>query len=253
MGNRVWRGGRYWLLGVATVTPFLACLALVPFRDRFANTSAALILVLIVVAVATAGDRLAGVLAACSAGLWFDFFLTQPFQTFAITSNTDVQTLLLLLAVGVAVTEITHWGRRQQARASQRTGYLEGIDIVATAVAAGTSSPSALIDTVCQQMAGLLNLTRCRFDYGTGLGYPRLETDGRLSRDHQEWDVDTMGLPTDVDTELMVESGGRFMGRFLLTAGPSSRPARVERLVAIALAAQVGAVLRAYKDTHPLH
>jgi hypothetical protein len=43
------------------------------------------------------------------------------------------------------------------------------------------------------------------------------------------------------------------MGRFLLTAGPSSHPALVERLVAVALAAQVGAMLRAYKDTHPLH
>lgn len=75
-------------------------------------------------------------------------------------------------------------------------------------------------------MAAVLSLTRCRFDYGTGLDYPRLETDGRLRRGQQEWDVDTTGLPTDVDTELIVESGGRFMGRFLLTAAPiRTRPA----------------------------
>jgi K+-sensing histidine kinase KdpD len=118
-----WR--RYWLLVVAVLAPLLACLALVPFRDRFANTSAALVLGLIVVAVATAGDRLSGVLAACSSGLWFDFFLTQPYQRFAVTSGADVETLLLLLAVGVAVTEITHRGRRQQAKATQRARYLE--------------------------------------------------------------------------------------------------------------------------------
>ena len=241
------------LLGVAVLAPLLACLSMVPFRDSFANTNtnAALVLVLVVVAVATAGDRLAGVLAACSAGLWFDFFLTQPYQRFAVTSGADVQTLLLLLTVGVAVTEITHWGRRQHARATQRAGYLEGIEQIAAASAAGTSSPSTLIDTVCEQMAAVLGLTRCRFDYGTGLDYPRLETDGRLRRGRQEGDGETTGLPTDVDTELIVESGGRFMGRFLLTAGPDTHPARLERLVAIALAAQVGAALRAY-DTRRL-
>lgn len=247
VGVRLRRGKRYWLLGVAVLAPLLACLSMVPFRESFANTSAALVLVLVVVAVATAGDRLAGVLAACSAGLWFDFFLTQPYQRFAVTSGADVQTLLLLLTVGVAVTEITHWGRRQHARATQRAGYLEGIEQIAAASAAGTSSPSTLIDTVCEQMAAVLGLTRCRFDYGTGLDYPRLVTDGRLRRGRQEWDGETTGLPTDMDTELIVESGGRFMGRFLLTAGPDTHPARLERLVAIALAAQVGAALRAYE------
>jgi hypothetical protein len=87
VGVRLRRGKRYWLLGVAVLAPLLACLSMVPFRESFANTSAALVLVLVVVAVATAGDRLAGVLAACSAGLWFDFFLTQPYQRFAVTSG----------------------------------------------------------------------------------------------------------------------------------------------------------------------
>jgi len=233
------------------LAPLLACLSLVPFRDSLANTSAALVLVQIVVAVATAGDRLVGVLAACSAGLWFDFFLTEPSQRFTVTSGADGQALLLMLAVGAAVTEITHWGRQQRARATQRAGYLEGIEIIATASAAGTSSPSTLIETVCEQMAAVLGLTRCRFHYGTGLNYPRLETDGRLRRGHQEWDGDTTGLPTDGDSELIVESGGRFMGRFLLNAGPDTHPAHLERLVAIALAVQVGAALRPY-DTRRL-
>jgi hypothetical protein len=132
--------------------------------------------------------------------------------------------LVLLLAVGVAVTEITHWGRRQQEAANQREGYLGDIETTAAAVAAGDSSPSALIDTVCDHITAVLGLSRCRFDYGTGLGLPRLEADGRLRRDRQLLDVETSGLPTDVATELVVESGGRFMGRFLLTAGPDTHP-----------------------------
>jgi hypothetical protein len=228
------------------------CLALVPLRGTIANTSAALVLVLVVVAVATAGNRPAGVLAAVSAGIWFDFLLTRPYQRLAITSAHDVETLVLLLAVGVAVTEITHWGRRQQEAANQREGYLGDIETTAAAVAAGDSSPSALIDTVCDHITAVLGLSRCRFDYGTGLGLPRLEADGRLRRDRQLLDVETSGLPTDVATELVVESGGRFMGRFLLTAGPDTHPTRLQLLVATALATQVGAALRAYSDTRDL-
>jgi hypothetical protein len=37
--------------------PFLACLALVPFRDSMANTNAALVLALIIVAVADTAFR----------------------------------------------------------------------------------------------------------------------------------------------------------------------------------------------------
>lgn len=237
------------LLTGAIVAPLIVCLILVPLRDSFANTNEALVLVLVLVAIATAGDRLAGVLAAVSAGLFFDLLLTKPYETFRIADSADVQTTLLLLGVGVAVTEIAHWGRRQQTAASRREGYLEGIEATAEAAAAGSSSTSALIGTVATQIASVLRLSRCRFDYGTGLGHPQLEADGRVRRGNQWWDVDAAGLPTDVDTDLVVESGGRFMGRFLLTAGPGTRPSRAELRVALALANQVGAALRAYDDT----
>jgi hypothetical protein len=248
MGTREWASRRYQLLAGAVIAPLLACLILVPLRDKFANTNEALLLVLVLVAVATAGDRLAGVLAAGSAGLCFDFFLTQPYERFRIADSADVQSTLLLLGVGIAVTEIAHWGRRQQATAGRRAGYLEGIEATAEAAAAGSSSTSALIETVASQIATVLRLTRCRFDYGTGLGHPQLEADGRVRRGDQTWDVDTVGLPTDVDTDLVVESGGVFMGRFLLTAAPGTRPSRTELRVALALANQVGAALRAHSD-----
>ena len=40
-----------------------------------------------VVAVAAAGHRAAGVLAAVSAAVWFDFFLTVPYERFTITGR----------------------------------------------------------------------------------------------------------------------------------------------------------------------
>jgi K+-sensing histidine kinase KdpD len=49
---------------------------------------------------------LAAVLAAGSTAVWFDFFLTQPYERFTITRRTDIETIVLLLVIGVAVTKI---------------------------------------------------------------------------------------------------------------------------------------------------
>ncbi|MEU7905749.1 DUF4118 domain-containing protein [Actinoplanes sp. NPDC049118] len=66
------------------------------------------------VAVAASGNRLAGYLAALSAGVWFDFYFTEPYQRLTIGDRSDVETFVLLLAVGIAVTELAVWvvGRR---------------------------------------------------------------------------------------------------------------------------------------------
>ena len=247
---RTWRmPGRDRLALVAAFAAPLALAAiLVPWRASFPNTDAALVLILVVVAVAANGYRLAGYVAALSAAIWFDFFLTRPYESLAIVSAADVQTTLLLLGVGAAVTEIAYRGRAQHAMASKRLGYLDGVEATAKIAAEGSSSPSALIERVADQIVQVMGLEKCRFDYGMGLDYPRLEPAGSLRWRSQSWAVDSFGLPADKATELVVESGGRFMGRFLLQANSRSRPSRAERMVATALAAQVGAALAAYRD-----
>ena len=188
---------------------------------------------------------MAGVLAALSAALWFDVFLTRPFERITITDRADLETTTLLLAVGVGVTELAAWGHRQRANAHRDAGYLDGIRAAAEAVAAGSSSQD-LIDEVSRQLTRVLGLRTCRFQYGVaGLGHPaRLRDDGQVERDSAVWDVERDGLPADVDIELLVESGGRLQGRFLLTAGSDAHPSSAQRLVAVTLAAQVGASLR---------
>src|SRR5579862_4506308 len=123
------------LAGVAA--PLALAAVLVPFRAGFPNTDAALAMLLVVVAVAANGDRLAGVLAAVSTAVWFDFFLTRPYERFTITRRTDIETTALILAVGIAVTEIAVRGRRQHTAAARRAGYLDGINAAARAVATG--------------------------------------------------------------------------------------------------------------------
>ena len=227
----------------ALVAPLALTVILVPFRTSFPNTDAALALVLVVVAVATNGYRLAGYLAALSAAVWFDFFLTRPYEHFSITRRADIETTVLLLVIGVAVTELAVWARREHAAASRRAGYLDGINAAAHSVAAG-GSPSELIDQVSGRLTELLSLRTCTFQYGrAGLGRPaRLRNDGRVVTDHRTWDA-AEALPTDTDIELLVEAGGVLQGRFLMRAGPDAHPSLEQRLVAIAFADQVGAAL----------
>ena len=138
---------------VSAVLPLAACGVLALFRDTVANTNAALALVLLVVAAASTGVRLAGVMAALSSALGFDYFLTEPYNALNISERADLQTAVLLLLVGAAVTEIALWGRREQARASLEQGYLDGVLGTAATVAAGRSSTDELIDSVCRLTA----------------------------------------------------------------------------------------------------
>ncbi len=234
----------------ALAAPLALAAVLVPFRASFPNTDAALALLLVVVAVAADGYRLAGFLAAVSVAVWFDFFLTQPYERFTITRRTDIETTVLLLVIGVAVTEIAVWGRRQRVTASRRAGYLDGINSAARAVATG-SSASVLTGQVTSQLTQLLSLRSCSFQYGVaGIGRPaRLHHDGSVTLGHQALDVGAEGYPAGTDIELLVESGGIFQGRFLMTPAPGGRPTLEQRLMAVALADHVGAALA---TSHPV-
>jgi hypothetical protein len=76
-----------------------------------------------------------------------------------------------------------------------------------------------------------------------------LRHDGSVTIGQRAWNVDTEGFPASSDTELLVESGGMFQGRFLMTPAPGARPTLEQRLLAIALADQVGAALA---TSHPV-
>ncbi len=233
-------------MAAGLLAPLALAVILVPFRADFPNTDAALALILVVVAVAAAGYRPAGYLAAVSAAAWFDFFLTRPYQEFTITRRADIETTVLLLGIGIAVTEIAVWGRRQHLAASRRAGYLEGINAAAQAVAAG-DAPSVLIEQVSSRLTVLLSLRTCTFQYGkAGLGRPaRLRPDGQVVAGQQNCDVAAKGLPTSTDIELLVENGGVLQGRFLMRAAPGAHPTLEQRLVAVAFADQVGAAVTA--------
>lgn len=233
-------------LAAALVAPLLVTAGLAPFRDHFSNTHAALVLVAVVVAVAANGYRVAGYLAALSAAVWFDFFLTSPYFSLDIAGRSDLETTGLLLVIGAAVTELAVWGRRQAVAAQRWAGYVSGVHATAGAMAAaaGPAQPSEVVRQVSEQLIRLLDLSACRFQHGkAGIGVSaRLRHDGSVVVDKAAWPVDAAGWPAR-DVELLVESGGYLRGRFLLTPAEGARPALENRLLAIALADQVGTVL----------
>lgn len=234
------------VVSAAAVVPLVACAVLSLFRDSVANTNAALGLVLLIVAAASTGIRAAGLVAALSSAAWFDFFLTQPYNHFNITDRADIETAVLLMLVGVAVTEVALWGRRQQARASREQGYLDGVLSTAATVGAGRSSTSSLIDHVCEQIVDVLRIDGCRFDPGSGPILAALNNDATVTYNGHPFNVDRLGLPTDSEIALVVQSGGVVHGRFLLTAATRVvRPTLEQLRVTIALANQVGAALAA--------
>ena len=207
-----------------------------------------LAMLLVVVAVATNGDRLTGVLAAVSTAVWFDFFLTQPYERFTMTRRTTSRR-----------PPCCCWSAWRSPKSP--------------------SGPPPLRD---YEQAG--RLPRWHQQRGAGGGYRRL----RASPDRpgqqpartaafaavmhlsvrccRAWPscpaaarrfghvratalaADGDGFPADTDVELLAEGGGVLQGRFLMTPVPGARPGLEQRLLAVAFADQVGAALA---SAHP--
>ncbi|GAA3783033.1 hypothetical protein GCM10022403_016950 [Streptomyces coacervatus] len=237
-------------LAAGLVAPFLVALALVPFRTDLSRTNAALVLVVAVVAVSALGSRTAGVVASLSAAAWFarggaaigHSFLTRPYETFDITASADVETAVLLLAVGLIVSQLAVHARRLEVVTVTDAGYLARIHATADLVQSAKSADT-VVDHVRRELAGLLGLRACRFEYGTLLGRPpRLQADGSLTVGSRPWDADASGWP-EGEIELRAYGNGHYLGRFMLTPGPGRVPPLQARLVAVTLADQTGAAL----------
>jgi K+-sensing histidine kinase KdpD len=217
---------------------------LVPFRSNFPNTDAALVLVVVIVAVAANGHRPAGWIAAISAAVWFDFFLTRPYERFTITRHTDIETAVLLLVVGIAITEIAVRNRQHKTTAVEEANFVARIHSAAAAVATGESATFVVMQ-VAAQLIDLLFLRDCRFDPAASDQHGAYMTQGGdVLLAGMRWGVEQMGLPGS-EVELTVEYQGRFFGRYVLVPTPGKPVSQERRIVAAALADQVGAALAA--------
>ena len=207
----------------AIAAPLAAAVVLLPWRGNWSNTNVALLLVVVVVAVAAIGNRAAGALAALGAAAWFDFFFTVPYQRFTIRSSADVTTFILLLVVGVTVSQLAARARRLKVMTITDVGYLVRIHESAVLTQSAVSS-QAVVDHVRKQLIEVLELRDCRFEYGMLIGHPpRLEQDGTIVTRYSHIDVELAGMPAE-EIELRTFGNGQYYGRFMLTPARPGRP-----------------------------
>ena len=226
----------------ALVAPIAAAAVLLPLRASWPNTNVALLLVVVVVGVAALGNRVAGGLAAIGAAVWFDFFFTLPYGRFTIRRASDITTFALLLVVGLAVSQLAARARRLKLITITDARYLALIHETA-ALGQSPRAADVIAGHVRDQLTALLDLQDCRYEHGMLLGHPpRLEPDGTIRVHHGRWDADESGLPSE-GTELRVFSNGQYLGRFMMTPNPGSRPSLQARLVAVTLADLAGRAL----------
>ena len=147
-------------LAFATLGPIVVALLLVPIRSDVGNANLALVLVLVVVAAAILGGRRAGAVAAVLATLSFDFFLTKPFLSMEVESSDDVETLLILLGVGLLVGAVASRGRRAEHEREQAADAIGHVHAVADLVARDTPLADVAV-AVTRELRALLSLHDC--------------------------------------------------------------------------------------------
>lgn len=229
---------------IGGLLPIVIAAALVSVRDVVDNANVALALVVVVVVAAVTGGRLAGAVAAVSAALSFDFFHTTPYLSLTMDSGDDVETTLLLLVVGILVGTIAARGRWAAAAVSDARDEIERVHRLAELTASGEDG-AAVVGTAQQELTELLSLDGCRFEalpYDAEL--PVLGRSGALTQRSHRYQESAFALPSG-GVSLPVLARGRPVGRFVLTPHPGVGVTLERRIVAVALADQVGGALGA--------
>ena len=94
------------------------------------------------------------------------------------------------------------------------------------------------------ELIDLLHLRAARYERGPAKHLMlRIEHDGHVIFGDKVWGVHIVGLPGP-EIELVVQSRGEMLGRFVLTPTAGYPVSRERRVVAVALADQAGAALR---------
>lgn len=236
--------GRLFWIGFGGLAPMFAAMALVAVRGRMLNTNVALVLVAVVVAVAVAGGTEAGAVAAVVSALSFNFFHTEPYLQLRIDSADDVETTILLLVVGLVAGSVAAGGRRARSAADARRREIRRLHRVAELTAGGAAVEDVILAAEAE-LSGLLHLAECRFEASPfPAGLDRMERSGALPRRPLVLRREGFELPA-AGISLEVLGRGRLLGRFALVPEAGSGVSPEERVVAVALADQVGAALAA--------
>jgi hypothetical protein len=249
-------GGGAIDVALGGLAPILLGAALVAVRGHVDAPNVALILGVVVVASGAYGGRAAGMVAGVTAAASYDFFFTKPYLSLLIHDADDVEMTVLLLVIGLLAGQLA-WRARVAAR--QRDGGRGGLDRIrrlADRVAQGHESAD-VIAAARAELVDLFDLVDCRFEaapFHDRLDVPHLERNGVVA--HRRFRMKAGGdLEVEIPAEgiaLPVLSRGQIVGRFILDFHPGGGATLEQRVVATALADQVGASLAVYPPALPV-
>lgn len=221
--------------------------ALVGVRGHVSSANIALVLVAFVLLGALTGGRVAGAVSAVIAAMSFDFFHTLPYNSLKMSSSDDIQTTLILLGIGVVVGEMGAWARRGRTAMKEERMEIRRLHRVAEMAARGDSVEDLTL-SVTAEIASALTLERCWFDRTeSSHNRPQLLREGRVVGGKQVYGRGGVELPVG-GLELAVLGRGKELGHFVLMPAPAEVVSLERRLIAVALADQLGQVLAAEAD-----
>jgi K+-sensing histidine kinase KdpD len=139
--------------GAAFAASLLIGVGIEPFRRTVGLENVVPVYLLVVILTAAAGGRLAGLIAAVSAALSYDFFLTTPYHQLVIDSASQVITVGLLLATGVAASLVGRARRRLTLAAGGHAALLRLLNTVAATAASG-GNPDRVAAEGIRQLLG---------------------------------------------------------------------------------------------------
>jgi K+-sensing histidine kinase KdpD len=201
--------GIAWGAG-AFAASVLTGVSIEPYRHTIGLENVTIVYLLIVVITAAYGGRAAGLFAALSAALSYDFFLTTPYHNLVIDSLAQVVTVTLLLASGIVASLAGRARRRSTTQARQQTDALRLLNVITQTVAAGGDADRAAAEGLYDLLdADRVAVTRTR---PTGQAVsaavgrtdetldthdlPRLDQQGRLPRGFRLWRGDQPPRPS---------------------------------------------------------
>ncbi|MGO9876007.1 MAG: DUF4118 domain-containing protein [Acidimicrobiia bacterium] len=229
-------------LAVGVLGALALSLAMIPLRPHLHNDNMALALVLPVLIAGVLGGRWPGAISAVAAALCFDFFFTQPYQSLRIASGNDIASIVVLLIVAFISAEVGIRARRGGHSARESRTDLDRLYRVIELAARGGDIED-VVSSARAELIGLFGLVDCAFETTESeSALPRLGIRGaiegtQLVSTHTEFVLPPGGV------ELPVVGRGRAFGRLVLFASESVRTSLQKRLVAVAIADELGITL----------
>jgi len=243
--------GAVWAAGAFVVSLLIGALV-EPFRGGIGLENVVILYLLVVVAAAGIGGRAAGMVAALSAALSYDYFLTTPYHSLVIDALTQVITVALLVATGMVVGIGGRVRRRSAARAEAHADAIRLLHRVAETAAAGGAvdrvATEGLHELLGVRRVSVLRRSPDGFAITVDVGethmpidmdaLTHLDREGRIPPGHYRVLGGTMVLPNE-GVALDLVARGHPVGYLVIVPGQDVPADRTTRLAVAAMADQL--------------